>query len=188
MSAVIRKLPRSFYVRDVTVVAQDLLGKFLVRREAKGEQIGRIVETEGYLGPHDLASHSSRGLTQRNAVLFGPPGHAYVYLIYGMYYCFNVVAEQEGKGAAVLIRALEPIKNCPGKTTGPGLLCRSLHLTRAHNGCDLRGDELFLALPTAPTAPFSIVARPRIGVDYAGPWARRRLRFYIKGSRYVSKK
>ena len=101
-----QKLPRAFYDRDTIVVARELLGKWLVHVSGGTERIGRIVETEAYLGPHDLAAHSSKGLTERTKVMFGPPGHAYVYLIYGMYYCMNVVTEREGHAAAVLIRAV----------------------------------------------------------------------------------
>ena len=100
-----RVLPRSFYDRDTVTVARELLGKHLVLRKDGVERVGRIVEVEAYVGPHDLASHSSKGLTQRTKVMFGPPGHAYVYLIYGMYHCMNVVTEREGHGAAVAPRA-----------------------------------------------------------------------------------
>src|SRR5581483_5179153 len=103
-------LPRSFYDRDTTLVAKDLLGKLLVRKIGRKTLVGKIVETEAYLGPHDLAAHSARGRTKRTEVMFGPPGHAYVYLIYGMYCCMNVVTEREGHASAVLIRALEPLK------------------------------------------------------------------------------
>lgn len=182
-----KKLSRSFYARDVVVVAKNLLGKYLVHRVNNLERIGKIVETEAYLGAHDLASHSSHGLTKRNAVVFGPIGHAYVYFIYGMYYCLNVVAEQTGKGAAILIRAVEPIENCVGKTSGPGLLCNALEISRKQNECNLLGDELYITAPDNEEK-ISIVARPRIGVDYAKNWARRLLRFYIKGNPWVSKK
>src|SRR5258708_5398896 len=124
--AAMRKLPRSFYDRDTVVVAQELLGKYLVHQSRDVKRIGRIVEVEAYLGPHDLAAHSARGRTARTKVMFGPPGHAYVYLIYGMYYCMNVVTECEGHASAVLLRAVEPLKNVKGRTQGPGLLCNAL--------------------------------------------------------------
>src|SRR5208282_1631275 len=111
-------LPRSFYDRDAVVLARALLGTHLVRRDASGLQIGRIVEVEAYLGPHDLAAHSSRGRTRRTEVMFGPPGFAYVYLIYGIYCCLNVVAGPEGRAAAVLVRALEPVYGIEGRTNG----------------------------------------------------------------------
>jgi DNA-3-methyladenine glycosylase len=177
-----RKLPRSFYERDTLTVAKQLLGKFLVH----GDRIGRIVEVEAYLGPHDLAAHSARGLTERNKVMFGPPGHAYVYMIYGMHHCMNVVTEATGHASAVLLRALEPVKNLTGKTNGPALLCRAMGIDRRLNGHDLLSDELYIAAPARPER-FQIVKRPRIGVDYAGPWAKRHLRFYIKGNPFVSR-
>ena len=180
-------LPRAFYDRDTVTVAQELLGKLLVHRIDNLERIGRIVEVEAYLGPHDLAAHSARGLTERNRVMFGPPGFAYVYFVYGMYFCMNVVTEREGHASAVLLRALEPVKNLAGRTCGPGLLCRAIAIDRRLNGHDLTGDDFFVSRPTK-TAPFSIVKRPRIGVDYARHWARRHLRFYIKGNPFISKK
>ena len=180
-----QKLVRSFYDRDTATVARELLGKWLVRRDRGGMHVGRIVEVEAYVGPHDLACHSSKGLTQRTRVMFGPPGHAYVYLIYGMYHCLNVVTEGEGIGAAVLLRAIEPVLNVAGRTSGPGLLCRAMQIDLRLNGCDLIGDELFLAEPDM-MARFTTVKGPRIGVDYAGIWARRRLRFYIRGNPFVS--
>ena len=180
------KLPRAFYDRDTTLIAQELLGKRLVHLGGGVERIGRIVEVEAYLGPHDLAAHSARGLTPRTRVMFGPPGRAYVYLIYGIYHCMNVVTQAEGKASAVLLRAIEPVHNIEGRTQGPGLLCRAMQIDKRLNGHDLLSDELYIAEEDSPPS-FSIVKRPRIGVDYAGHWARRLLRFYIRGNRYVSK-
>lgn len=180
------RLPRAFYDRDTVEVAHDLLGKLLVHVCAGVERIGRIVEVEAYLGPHDLAAHSARGLTARTQVMFGPPGHAYVYLIYGMYHCMNVVTQAEGTASAVLLRALEPVANLEGRTQGPGLLCRAMKIDKQLNGHDLLSDDFFIAADEAP-ARIAIVKRPRIGVDYAGQWARRLLRFYVRGNRYVSK-
>jgi DNA-3-methyladenine glycosylase len=179
-------LPRSFYDRDTILVARELLGKHLVHVSGGVERIGRIVEVEAYLGEHDRAAHSSRGLTQRTRIMFGPPGHAYVYLIYGMHCCMNVVTEREGHASAVLLRAIEPVRNIEGRTRGPGLLCKSMGIDRRLNGHDLVSDSLYITLP-ADDAPLAIVRRPRVGVDYAGHWARRLLRFYIKGSAYVSR-
>jgi len=178
-----QKLPRSFYDRETVTVARELLGKYLVH----GPRVGRIVEVEAYLGPHDLAAHSAKGLTPRTRVMFGPPGHAYVYFIYGMYYCMNVVTEREGHAAAVLLRAVEPVLNVEGRTCGPGLLCRAMHIDRHLNAHDLLSDDFYIAaLPEA--GPVTIVKRPRIGVHYARHWARRRLRFYIKGNPFVSRR
>lgn len=179
-------LPRAFYDRDTALVAQALLGKWLVHRVDGEARVGRIVETEAYLGPHDLAAHSARGFTPRTAVMFGPPGHAYVYLIYGMHHCLNVVTEPEGHGSAVLIRALEPLKNVHDRCSGPGLLCRAFAIDRRLNGHDLLSTDLHITAP-AVQERFGIVKRPRIGVDYAGIWAKRLLRFYIKGNAHISR-
>ena len=180
-------LPRDFYDRDTIYVARDLLGKLLVHIVDGTPRIGRIVETEAYLGPHDKAAHSARGRTARTEVMFGPPGHAYVYLIYGMYCCMNVVTEREGNAAAVLLRAVEPIANIEGRTQGPGLLCRALGIDRSHSGVDLLGDALWIGA-AEPAPRLSIVRRPRIGVDYAGHWSKRLLRFYVRGNAFVSKR
>ena len=181
------KLPRAFYDRDTVEVARDLLGKLLVHISDGIERIGRIVEVEAYLGPHDLAAHSARGLTPRTQVMFGPPGHAYVYLIYGMYHCMNVVTQAEGTASAVLLRAIEPVSNVHGRTQGPGLLCRAMNIDKRLNGHDLLSDDFHIAEEASP-ARIAIVKRPRIGVDYAGHWARRLLRFYARGNKYVSRR
>jgi DNA-3-methyladenine glycosylase len=182
-----RKLARAFYDRDTVAVARELLGKCLVHRSEGLERVGRIVEAEAYLGPHDLAAHSSKGLTPRTRIMFGPPGHAYVYLVYGMHHCMNVVTQPEGTASAVLLRALEPVRNTEGRTQGPGLLCRAMHIDKRLNGHDLTSDDFFVADDGFPER-FRIAKRPRIGVDYAGHhWARRLLRFYIAGNRYVSR-
>jgi DNA-3-methyladenine glycosylase len=179
------KLPRSFYDRDTALVARELLGKHLVRVWRGVERIGRIVEVEAYLGPHDLAAHSSRGLTARTKVMFGPPGRAYVYFIYGMYYCMNVVTEREGHGSAILLRAIEPVRNVEGRTQGPGLLCKAMRIDKRLNAHDLLSDDLYIAAP--PDAGAVAIAKgPRIGVSYARHWARRHLRFYIKDNPFVS--
>jgi DNA-3-methyladenine glycosylase len=163
-----RKLPRKFYDRDTIEVAHELLGKCLVHVSGGIQRVGRIVEAEAYLGPHDLAAHSSKGLTPRTKTMFGPPGHAYVYLIYGMYHCMNVVTQPEGTASAVLLRALD--------------------IDRRLDGHDLLSDDFYIADDGYPRK-FSIVKRPRIGVDYAGGhWARRLLRFYIRGNAHISKR
>ena len=181
-----RKLPRSFYDRDTVEVAHELLGMHLVHVVAGVERVGRIVEVEAYLGPHDLAAHSARGLTKRTRVMFGPPGYAYVYLIYGMHWCMNVVTQAEGKASAVLLRAVEPVKNIEGRTQGPALLTKAMGIDGRLNGHDLLSAGFFVRRPRdyAPARP---VKRPRIGVDYAGRWARRLLRFYEKGNPFVSR-
>ena len=180
------RLARSFYDRDTVEVAHDLLGKHLVHVVAGVERVGRIVEVEAYLGPHDLAAHSARGLTPRTRVMFGPPGYAYVYLIYGMHWCMNVVTQAEGQASAVLLRALEPVKNLEGRTQGPALLCKAMGIDKRLNGHDLTSDEFHIEHDPEPS-PVRIVKRPRIGVDYAGHWARRLLRFYVRGNPFVSR-
>jgi DNA-3-methyladenine glycosylase len=136
-----RTLPRSFYDRDTITVARELLGKYLVH----ANRIGRIVEVEAYLGPHDRAAHSAKGLTERTRVMFGLPGHAYVYLIYGMYHCMNVVTEREGHASAVLLRAIEPIQNIEERTQGPGLLCKAMRIDKRLNAHDLLSDDFYIA-------------------------------------------
>lgn len=187
LELLLRKLPRAFYEQDTITVAKSLLGKFLVRDTNNEKRIGRIVEVEAYLGQHDLASHSSKGLTNRTKVMFGPAGHAYIYLIYGMYYCTNVVTEQEGIGSAVLLRALEPIQNVSGKTKGPGLLSKAMNIDQRFNQHDMQSSDFYIAEMDSPP-PMQIVEKPRIGVQYAKEWTEKPLRFYIKDNRYVSKK
>jgi DNA-3-methyladenine glycosylase len=183
----VKKLPREFYDRDTVVVAKELLGKFLVHKSRGVERFGKIVETEAYLGAHDLAAHSAKGLTERTKVMFGPPGRAYVYLIYGIHHCMNVVTEREGHASAVLLRAIEPVENVEGRTCGPGLLCRAMKIDRRLNAHDLLSDNFYIAAPEK-SASFAIAKRPRIGVDYAKHWAKRHLRFYIKGNPFVSRR
>ncbi len=182
-----QKLPRAFYDRDTIIVARELLGKHLVHVTGGMKRVGRIVETEAYLGPHDLAAHSARGRTKRTEPMFGPSGHAYVYMIYGMYFCMNVVTEPEGHASAVLLRAVEPVQNIEGKTRGPGLLCSAMGIDRQLNGHDLLSNDFYIA--DDGTQPIHrITRRPRIGVDYAGHWAKRHLRFYIRGNPHISRK
>ena len=185
-------LPRSFYERPVVEVARDLLGKVLVH----GRTAGRIVEAEAYLGAEDLAAHASRGLTERTRVLFGPPGHAYVFFIYGMYECLNLVAEPEGTPGCVLIRALEPLvgidimrrrrpkaRSIHDLASGPGKLTLALGITRRHYGADVtRGPLTVRRLRNEP--PFEILATPRIGIRHCADWP---VRFVIAGNRCVSR-
>jgi DNA-3-methyladenine glycosylase len=182
-----RALPREFYVRDTVTVAKDLLGHWLVHGAGEQARVAKIVEVEAYLGAHDLAAHSSKGITKRTRIMYGPPGHAYVYLIYGMHHCMNVVTEPEGCGAAVLIRALEPVRHVAGKTSGPGLLCKAMSIDMSLNGHDLCSGDFYISAAPGHKQP-SIVQRPRIGVAYAGEWADKPLRFYIEGNAFVSRK
>jgi DNA-3-methyladenine glycosylase len=182
------KLLRAFYARPAEIVARELIGKVLIHRTREREFAARIVETEAYLGPHDLAAHSRFGKTKRNEVMFGPAGFAYVYLIYGIYDMFNVVTGEKGEGSAVLIRAGEPLKiKQPDEffsCRGPGKFAQSMHITRRDNAEDLCGDKLFFCEGT----PIEKIKRAkRVGVDYAGHWKNRLLRFYDPLSRCVSK-
>lgn len=181
------RLPIAFFRRDTRIVARELLGKWLVRERAGRLQVGRIVETEAYLGTRDRACHSARGRTPRTEVMFGPPGRAYVYRIYGMYDCLNVVTEPVGCACAVLIRAVEPVRGIRDRTDGPGRLCRAMAIDRSLNGADLRGPALRILAPPGAGAAFRIARHPRVGVDYAGAWARRLLRFTVRGNRFVSR-
>ena len=181
-----QRLPRDFYARPATAVAPDLIGKHLVLARGSTVRIGRIVETEAYEGPEDLAAHSAGGRrTARTEIMFGPPGHAYVYLIYGMWNCLNVVTASAGVPHAVLLRALAPVSGIEGATHGPGLLCKALGIDRKDNGLDVCADELWIAEPPA-AAPARITAGPRIGVDYAGEWAGHPWRFFDADSAHVS--
>jgi DNA-3-methyladenine glycosylase len=193
------KLPRSFYAQPTIQVARQLLGKYLVRRHSDGKTVGKIVETEAYVGPHDLACHAAKGRTPRTEVMFGPPGYAYVYFIYGVYYCLNIVSEEVGHASAVLIRALEPVEGIElmqkrrrteelrKLVSGPGKLCLAMAIDKALNGADMcRGNILYVE-DRDEAAP-KIGARPRIGVDYAGKWKDKPWRFLIRGSDFVSKK
>jgi DNA-3-methyladenine glycosylase len=172
-----RILSQSYFNRSTLVVAKSLLGKYLVRQNGKGTIAGKIVEVEAYVGPHDLACHASKGRTLRTDVLFGPPGISYVYLIYGMYHCLNVVTERAEFPAAVLIRALE----IDGALVdGPGRLCRALDIDLSLNRLDMTAgrhlwiEDRGLRVPQAQVGTF-----PRIGVAYAGSWAEKPYRFRI---------
>ncbi len=179
-----KPLPRSFAARDTVEVARALLGQVLVHEVDGVARVGRIVETEAYLGPHDLACHSSKGRTARTEVMFGPPGYAYVFLVYGMHHCVNVVT---GQGAAVLIRAVEPLEGfgAGARGDGPGRLTRSMGITRAQQGLPLDLKPLFLARGRSVSR---IGRSARIGVDFAGAWARRQLRFFDAESPHVSQR
>ena len=197
-------LRRSVVSGPAAETARALLGRSIVRDTASGRRVARIVETEAYGGPGDRASHARNGRTPRTAVMFGPPGYAYVYLVYGMHHCLNVVCGDDGQAAAVLIRAVEPVQGQAvmrarrgGRAgadarlcAGPGKACRALDIDRSFSGIDLIGDErLWLADDPehAPLDDGDIVVGPRIGVDYAGPQdAMRPWRFGIAGSPSLS--
>jgi DNA-3-methyladenine glycosylase len=181
------KLDRSFYVRDARTVARALVGAYLVHapHDAPARAV-RIVETEAYCGATDLACHARVGLTKRTRTLLGPPAHAYVYLIYGMYDCFNVTCLGEGRGHAVLVRGGEPIfgVDAASRADGPGKLTRALGITRAHDTVDLTGDTLFLA---ARARRPRIDVTARVGVGYAGEWADKPWRFVDAASPHASR-
>lgn len=177
----------SFFNRDTKTIAQDLLGKFLVRRVGKNSLAGMIVETEAYVGPHDQASHASKGKTERTKVMFESAGTWYVYMIYGMYYCLNIVTEGKDYPAAVLIRALE----LPDRTgSGPGKLCRALAVDKKLNCTSAvsKNAKLYIEDRGIKIPKSKIVKTKRIGVDYAGKWKDKPLRFYIKDNQFISKK
>lgn len=203
------RLSRDFFARDTLTVARDLLGRRLVRVRDGGDSLpsagegqrvaGRIVEVEAYVGEDDEACHANCGPTERNAPMYGPPGHAYVYFIYGMHHCFNVVTERQGYPAAVLVRALEPLEGLEemrqrrdGRsdeelTDGPANLCQALDIDRRLNGLDLCAPDAPLFIEAGhPVPDDAVTTGPRVGVrgDEAAlnaPW-----RFYVQGSRYVS--
>jgi DNA-3-methyladenine glycosylase len=181
-----RKPARALFERSTLTVARALIGMHLVHDDGRERRAGRIVETEAYQGPRDLAAHSSRGRTPRTAIMYGPPGHAYVYFIYGFWNCLNVVTGAPGVPHAVLLRAVEPLEGPDGRTWGPGLLCRALGIDRSLNGVDLLGEVLWLEQPPRGARRPRIARATRIGVDYAGEWARRLWRFYDRDSAYVS--
>jgi len=178
-------LGSEFFDRDTVAVARDLLGKVLIR-EVDGKPLwGRLVEVEAYLGPEDLAAHSSGGRrSPRNEVMYGMPGHAYVYFTYGMHFCLNFVTRESGVPQAVLVRALEP---GPGvdRCSGPGLVCRALKIDRTVNGLPLRPPDIYVLADLAPRR--RIYATPRVGIAGSGPrWERRLLRFCV-ASPYLSR-
>jgi len=186
-----RILQRDFYERPTVTVARDLLGKVLVH----GATAGTIVETEAYLGGDDLAAHSARGITDRTRVIFGPPGHAYVYFIYGMYECLNLVAEPAGRPGSVLVRALEPVEGIElmrqrrpsarkpeDLASGPGKLTLALGITRAQNGADVTRGSLVVRAPAEPRK-LEIDVTPRVGIRQCADWP---LRFLVRGNRFVS--
>lgn len=180
-------LDRSFFSRSTIRVARELIGCLLVHEVRGRRRAGRIVETEAYDGFRDVASHAHRGLTPRNAPMFGPPGRAYVYLIYGVHHCLNLVTREAGYPAAVLIRALEPADERIGPCHGPGRLARALGIDLRHNGLDLCAPSS--PLYVEPAAGRCRVARtPRIGVDYAGAWAAKAWRCVDPASRHLSVK
>ena len=196
-------LPQSFYNRPTLQVAQDLLGCFLIRKLPSpviGEGLGvryKIVETEAYNGPNDLASHASKGRTPRNEVMFGKPGTIYVYFTYGMHYMLNIVTEKENYPAAVLIRAIEPIAHNSQlatrnsiKTNGPAKLTKHLKINKSFNCLPIYTKKHGLWVENCDTEikPSQIKKTTRVGVDYAKEYKNKKWRFYIKNNKFISKK
>jgi DNA-3-methyladenine glycosylase len=189
-------IPKEFYLQKTIIVAKKLLGSYLVRIYKNNILVGKIVETEAYLGFKDPACHSYKGKTERCRVMFGEGGHFYVYFVYGFYHCLNVVTEKEGVPEAVLIRALEPIegveimkklrKGRRNLTSGPGVLCEALKIDKNFNGHPVWEEPL--QIYNSLDKNFKILQTKRIGVDYAGKAKDWKLRFFIKNNPYVSKK
>ena len=190
-----KRLSRSFYTRPTLLVAKDLLGKFLIKKDGQKKLIGKIVEVEAYKGPKDKAAHSYGGkITDRSKTFYLEGGHLYIYLCYGINWMLNIVTEKENKPEAILVRALEPIEGCNLKkienlSNGPGKLCRWLKIDKSFNETDLvNSDKIWLEDRGEVIKKSQIVSAKRIGVDYAGEWAERLWRFYIKNNSFVSRK
>lgn len=181
-----KKLSYTFYEQDAKKVARQLIGSILVHRIHGAEYRARIVETEAYLGPRDLASHSSRGRTKRTEVLFGQPGRAYVYLIYGLHYMLNITAGKAGSAQAVLIRAAEPLEDRRADLSGPGKLARAFRIAPSDNGLDVTGEKLFLLRDERVQPKIKITKR--IGCEYAGEWKDALLRYFDADSPAVSRR
>ena len=194
-----RKLSHSFYGQPTLEVAPELIGKFLFRRKGRSVLVGRIVETEAYLAHPDRASHASRRNPARAAVMFGPPGVAYVYMIYGMYHCLNVVTEADGVAGAVLIRAVAPVEGLAAMernrgrpldvnrlADGPGKLCQAFAIDRRLNGTSLCRESCWGE--DQGYTPRRICTGPRVGVEYAGRWARKPWRFWEADCPFMSRR
>ncbi len=179
------KLSQTFYERPAIELAPDLIGKIMIRKVGRKEFRARIVETEAYVGAHDLACHASKGRTTRTEVMFGPAGCAYVYLIYGIHEMFNIVAGEIDDPQAVLIRAAEPLDGWSTDLSGPGKLTRGMQITRAENGLKLTDRRLYLMDDLSDKPP--VIATPRIGIDYAQEWKHELLRFLDPSSKAVSR-
>lgn len=172
------RLTEDFFNRNTVTVARQLLGKVLVRKKGRKVLTGMITETEAYHGPADRASHASRGSTPRTAVMFGPPGFTYVYLIYGMYHCLNFTTMRDGFPAAVLIRAVSGEEWPASRTDGPGKLCRIFHISKELNELPPNNGQLWIEDRSIRVPANRITSGPRVGVAYAGnEWASRPWRF-----------
>ncbi|MFC1598860.1 DNA-3-methyladenine glycosylase [Patescibacteria group bacterium] len=201
----LQKLPANFYKNNSFLLAEKLLGKFLIRKYNNHTLVGKITETECYYGHDDLASHASRGKTERTKLMFDQPGLAYIYLVYGMYYCFNIVSEAKDFPAAILIRSIEPISGLKQMaknrqlqpdslnsniklTTGPGKLCQAFKIDKKLNGENLiKSERIYLAKnPQEKISKTQIATGKRIGIDYAGKYKNKLWRYYLKNNQYIS--
>ena len=206
LGGIMEKLQRDFFLKNTLDIARDLLGKILVHHTDNGIISAMIVETEAYLGIEDKACHSYKALqTERNKVMYKTGGTAYVYLIYGMYHCFNIVTRDINQPEAILIRAVQPIdgleimaqnryaesystlakKKILNLTSGPGKLCKAMDITRNVNGYDLCGDKLYLC--KNDSVKINVVETKRVNIDYAEEYIDKPWRFYIKDNKYVSR-
>jgi DNA-3-methyladenine glycosylase len=189
---IVMRLNRSFFARNTLLVSKELLGKYLVRKigPSNSLRVGKIVEVEAYIGPKDRASHAFGGkVTKRNRAEFMAGGHVYIYLVYGMYWQFNISTGKKGSPECILIRALEPEGGNKNLATGPGKLCRWLRLDKSFYGEDLTRSKCLWVEDRGFSIQKSEIAKgPRVGIDYAGPyWVRKPWRFYLKGNPFVSR-
>jgi len=187
-----KRLKRLFFVRPTLTIARELLGKYLVRKIGREKIVGRIVETEAYIGPEDRASRAFGGkITPRNKTEYLEGGHIYIYLCYGMHWQLNITTAKAGQPECVLLRALEPVEAKAGRekvASGPGKLCRWMRLDKSFDGEDLVASKrVWLEARGKRTKKSQIIATGRIGIDYAGKWAKKPWRFYIKNNPFVSR-
>jgi len=181
-------MEKNFFNQNTRKVAQQLLGRVLCRKKGKQIYQGIITETEAYCGPNDLASHASKGRTKRTEVMFGPPGRCYIYLVYGMYYCLNIVTGKKNHPAAVLIRSCQPLKTYKKiMPIGPGKLCQAFCIDKKLNQEKITGSKIWLEL--GDKLKFTQIKKAtRIGIDYAGKYKNKKWRYYLQDNKFVSRR